>query len=156
MTPTDRDTDPQTDETDTDTDVMPELSISSDYMRRLIERLRAVMGREDEVMPDLGGNAGDDARPATLQEIPEDLLREELREEIDALDEDQRHELVALVWTGRGDFDVSEWDQALELAQDRDEGPTSAYLLSHPRVADQLASGLEALGHEHVLQDGRY
>ncbi len=133
-----------------------ELSISSDYMRRLIEKMRAVMGREGEVMPDLGGNESDDELPATLQETPGDLLLDELHGEIEALDVDERHELVALMWVGRGDFSAAEWPEAMALAAERHDRPTATYLLSHPRVADQIASGLEDLGHDHLLQDGRY
>jgi len=59
------------------------------------------MGREGEVMPDIGGNASDDERPATLQETPGDLLLQELTEEIEVMDDDHKHELVALVWLGR-------------------------------------------------------
>ena len=135
---------------------MQELSISSEYMRRILEKLRAVMGREGEVMPDLGGNASDDAGPATLQETSGDLLLKELREEIKAMDVDHKHELVALMWVGRGDFVEEEWQEALALAEERHDGPTWRYLLSHPRVADQIASGLEELGHDHVMQDGAY
>ena len=135
---------------------MDELSINSEYMRRLIDMLRAVMGREGEVMPEVGSNPSDDERPMTLQETEGDLLLEELEEEIEAMDEDHRIELVALMWVGRGDFSASEWQEALDLARERQEGPTSGYLLSHPRVADQIASGLEELGHSHILQDGLY
>lgn len=135
---------------------MNELTIPSDVMRQLIEKLRAVMGREGEVMPDLGGNDSDDEGPATWQERPGDLLLTELRTEIDAMDVDKQHELVALVWLGREDFTASEWPEALTLAEERHDGPTSRYLLSHPRVADQIASGLEELGYSHLLEDGLY
>ena len=135
---------------------MSELTINSEYMRRILEKMRAVMGREGEVMPDIGGNASDDERPATLQETPDDLLLQELTEEIDAMDDDQKHELVALMWIGRGDFSADEWTPTLTLASERHDSPTSRYLLSHPMVADQLARGLEELGHSHVLQDGLY
>lgn len=135
---------------------MIELNIPSDHMRELLDRLRAVMGREGEVTPDLGGNASDDEGPATLQETPGDLQLDELTRELAALDTDQQHELVALMWVGRGDFEADEWDEAVALAAERHDGPTARYLLSHPRVADQIASGLEDLGHDHVLQDGAY
>ncbi len=135
---------------------MPELTINSDYMRRIIEKMRAIMGREGSVMPDLGGNASDDERPLTLQEGPGDMLAQELVEEITALDVDHKHELVALMWVGRGDFGPQEWQEALELAEDRHTGSTARYLLSHPRVADQIANGLEELGFSHILQDGLY
>ena len=135
---------------------MIELNINSRYMRRLIEKLRAVMGREAEVMPQMGGNASDDMRAATLQEQPGDLLIDELREEIEAMDEDHQAELVALMWVGRGDFSEPEWQEAVDLAIERHDGPTWRYLMSHPLVADQLANGLEAVGHSHVMQDGDY
>lgn len=133
-----------------------ELTIPSDYMRRFIEKLRAVMGREAQVMDDTGGNETDDEGPATWQERSGDLLLEELTEEIDAMDVDHQHQLVALVWVGREDFSADEWDEAVSLAEERHDGPTSRYLLSHPRVADQIAAGLEELGYSHVLQDGTY
>lgn len=135
---------------------MNEVTINSEYMRRIIEKLRAVMGREATVIPDPGGNPSDDEGPATLQENSGDLLLQELSEEIEALDADHKHELVALMWIGRGDFQAEDWQEALDLAEERHDGPTSRYLLSHPLVADQLASGLEEMGYDHVLLDGAY
>ena len=125
-------------------------------MRRLIEKLRAIMGREAEAMPQAGGNASDDEVSASLQEHPDDMLDEEMREEFQGLTNEQLVELVALMWVGRGDFDAEEWPDALTLAEERHVGPTADYLLSHPLVADYLANGLEELGHSHVLQDGTY
>lgn len=135
---------------------MNELSINSRYMRRLIEKMRAVMGREAEVMPDPGGNPSDDAVPAALQEGAGDLSREELREEIMGLDDDHQCELVALMWIGRGDYSAEDWPEALAMAAERHTGPTAEYLLAHPMVADELAAGLEELGYSHVMQDGDY
>jgi uncharacterized protein (DUF2267 family) len=57
---------------------------------------------------------------------------------------------------GRGDFGAEEWRDALALATERADSPTSQYLLAHPMAADDIASGLEALGHDHILQDGSY
>ncbi|MBM7066456.1 DUF3775 domain-containing protein [Actibacterium sp. 188UL27-1] len=135
---------------------MIELTTPSDHMREILDRMRAVMGREGEVSPDPGGNPSDDDGPATAQETLGDLQQSELAADIDMLDIDQQHELVALMWVGRGDFSASEWAEAMALAAERHDGPTARYLLSHPRVADQIASGLEDLGHDHVLQDGIY
>jgi len=38
----------------------------------------------------------------------------------------------------------------------RADAPASHYLLSHPMAADEIASGLEELGHDHLLEDGSY
>ena len=83
-------------------------------------------------------------------------VREELVAEIDGLDPDHQQELVALMWVGRGDFDSDEWPEALALAMQRADAPASHYLLSHPMAADEIASGLEELGHDHLLEDGSY
>ena len=55
---------------------MAELSINSEYMRRLIEKLRAIMAREAEDISNPGGNATDDEVSASLQEHPDDLLED--------------------------------------------------------------------------------
>ena len=127
---------------------MQELTINSEYMQRLIEKLRALMAREGEATSDHGS--------ASLPDGEGDMLLAEFREEVEAMDDDHKHELVALMWVGRGDFGEDEWDEAKALAEERHDGPTWRYLLSHPRAADQIASGLEELGHDHVLQDGVY
>lgn len=136
---------------------MNELSIPPAYLRRIILKTRAIMAREGLVMPEIGGNPSDDEVPATLQEPPEDLLRQELVEEIDALDVDHQNELVALMWIGREDLEPEEWTEALAMANRRREGPTSEYLLTHPLVADYWASGLDLLfDGSNVVESGEY
>jgi len=136
---------------------MDELTIEPGYLRNLILRIRALMVKEDTVMPDTGGNATDDAGPEALQETPGDLNREEILEEFEGLNDDQRAELVALMWIGRGDADAGSWGETLQLARDRREGDTAEYLLGHPLVADYWAEGLDKLGHgSNVLEEGKY
>ena len=134
-----------------------ELSIDPEYLASLIFKLRAILAREARDMDDSGSNASDDEVPATLQEVSGDLQEEEILEEIDAMDDDHKAELVALMWIGRGDFDAEEWEEALEMAAERHKGPTSAYLLSHPLVPDYWAVALDALGHgSEVLEHGEF
>lgn len=56
---------------------MNEMSINPAYLRRIILKTRAIMAREGLVTPEIGGNPSDDEIPATLQEQPDDLLRQE-------------------------------------------------------------------------------
>lgn len=118
---------------------MHDLSIPPEDLRRLLEQLRA-LGSEDDVTVDDGI----------------DLRTQEVTREIEAFDRDQQHQIVALLWLGRGDFDHSDWDEAVALAEERHSGPTARYILSHPLAADEIAIGLEAIGHDHVLLDGKY
>lgn len=136
---------------------MNEMSINPAYLRRIILKTRAIMAREGLVTPEIGGNPSDDEIPATLQEQPDDLLRQEMMEELDALDVDHQNELVALMWIGREDYEPGEWAEVLERANRRREGPTSEYLLSHPLVADYWADGLDLLGDgSDVVESGEF
>jgi hypothetical protein len=128
-----------------------ELSIPPGFLRMLIQQLRAQEMRFGvSTDPDEGQEA------AFFEVSKGDLREDELAGEIDALDDEHRHELIALMWLGRGDFGPDEWEEALRLAAERDEGPASAYLLSHPMAGDEIASGLEELGHDQILTEGRY
>ena len=63
------------------------------------------------------------------------------------LDPDQQICLVALMWLGRGDFALEEWDDALEQARDAHNDRTSDYLIATPLVADYLEEGLNLHGY---------
>lgn len=129
---------------------MVPLNIDIEYLQMLILKVRAVMAREELDIPDPGGNASDDEIPATLQDLPDDLSREEVVEEIQGLSADQQAELVALMWVGREDGDPADWADLVTQAAERRETPAEDYLLGHPLVADYWADGLERLGYESM------
>ena len=70
------------------------------------------MAQEELVSPDSGSNPTDDEGPATLQDSPDNLIRDEIAAEIEDLEPDQQAELVALMWIGRGDMEPEEWEEA--------------------------------------------
>ena len=82
------------------------------------------------------------------REIAQDMTGAEAEFEglIEALDVDERGDLVALVWIGRGEFDPEEWDEAREAALEEATAPLAAYLKGDPQLADHLEAGLEAMG----------
>ena len=136
---------------------MDDLSLNPEFLRTLILKLRAVMAQEELVSPDSGSNASDDEGPATLQDSPDNLIREEISVEIEDLEPDQQAELVALMWVGRGDMEPEEWADAVALAADRRDGATAAYLLGHPHVADHLDEGLDRLfDGSDLMETGAY
>lgn len=69
----------------------------------------------------------------------------ELRALIEAMNEDDHAKLVAIMWTGRGVFEASEWDEALTTAYQEATTPCADYLLGTPHFADHLEAGAEAL-----------
>ncbi|QHQ34235.1 DUF3775 domain-containing protein [Algicella marina] len=135
---------------------MPELDFDPEYLRRLIVKMRVVTGGEATQMAETLEEAAGDVWHLNVNRKNGDPLNQELEEEIGALDLDHKLELVALMWLGRGDFGADEWDEALALADERRGAPTAQYLLAHPQVADEIASGLDALGFSHIMEDGEY
>ncbi|TIW14680.1 MAG: DUF3775 domain-containing protein, partial [Mesorhizobium sp.] len=49
-------------------------------------------------------------------------------------------------WVGRGDYEASEWVDAVAAARERANKRTAKYLLGLPQLADWLEEGLEAIG----------
>lgn len=92
----------------------------------------------------------DDALYATgRKEIAEDSPYDDLLAALRLLHEEQLHEVVALMWVGRGDYDRYSWRDALEAARDlSDERDMDVYLVGTPMLADLLEEGLTQLGHD--------
>ncbi len=131
-----------------------ELSIGPDTVRLFIEKANAIHaginenytdGAEHEVELDI--NSRDNHHHDGLaEEKAENLLGRELRELIADLNVDEVSELIALAWIGRGDFEASEWTEAVAAARERGTRRIGDYLLGMPMLGDWLEDGLEALG----------
>jgi hypothetical protein len=125
------------------------MDIALDKVCGIILRARAVDVKEQNTDPDSGSNPIDDANLDTLIANPDDATEQELREVIIGLNEDERHDLIALVYVGRGDMEPEEWPDAVRLARERDNRgslSTADYLLGIPNLGDLLDEGLAALG----------
>ena len=70
----------------------------------------------------------------------------ELHAFIDALNDDEKANLVAIAWVGRGAFEPEDFAEALETAFAEATTPTADYLMGMPHLAENLEAGLEALG----------
>ncbi|MBL8565750.1 MAG: DUF3775 domain-containing protein [Hyphomicrobiaceae bacterium] len=73
-------------------------------------------------------------------------LRDEIAGFIDALNDDEQAELVALCWIGRGTFEPEDFGEAVETAQNERVNSVASYLLGVPLLADYLEEGLEKMG----------
>ena len=83
---------------------------------------------------------------SVLEDIPEDATRTELSEFIAGLNEDEKAELVALVWVGRGTYEPADFPEAISLARSEETTPTESYLLGIPLLPDYLEEGLSKMG----------
>ncbi|MDB5559469.1 MAG: hypothetical protein JWQ36_2403 [Enterovirga sp.] len=122
------------------------MDIALDKVCELILRARAVDVKEGDTDPDSGSNGIDDGMADVLIEGSDDPSEEEIREFIAGLNDDERHDLVAITWIGRGDFEPEEWAEALRTARERELRNTADYLLGIPNLPDLLDEGLAALG----------
>lgn len=130
-----------------------DLTIAPDTVRLIIEKARTVSaavnedyvdGAEREV--ELDGDAHDTHHHDGLaEEETEDLTERELRQIVRELNVDEAAELIALTWIGRGDYEASEFAEAVAEARQRNYRPTR-YLLGMPMLGDWLEEGLEAIG----------
>jgi hypothetical protein len=93
-----------------------------------------------------GSNPADDDERQILLDTPDNPVREELRDAIDGLNIDEREELLALTWLGRGDYDAADWPEALRQARESATATETEYLLGTPLLADYLEKGASALG----------
>jgi hypothetical protein len=91
------------------------------------------------------GDASEDPS-SILEGFANDPTRAEVTGFIEALNDDEQANLVALAWVGRGTFEKEEFDEAVETARTEKINLTSSYLLSLPLLADYLEEGLEKLG----------
>ena len=71
---------------------------------------------------------------------------QELRAFIGALNDDEKVNLVALAWVGRGAFEPEDFDEAVATAFAEATTPTADYLMGMPHLAENLEAGLDAMG----------
>lgn len=123
------------------------LDINPETVCLILQKAREFQAKEDVVIPEEPASATDDWALQVLADHRDDLTYREVKAAIDDLEPDQQVALVALMWLGRGDFDVSEWEQALNEAGGSWNRRTAEYLLTTPLVADYLEEGLFQLGY---------
>src|SRR5689334_18505873 len=84
---------------------------------------------------------------SVLEDEINDGVKEELKAAFEDLGEDQLAEVIAFCWVGQGTYDSSDWDEAMEEAQDLvSDGTDGAIeeLMEQPMLASVLESGLAA------------
>ena len=70
----------------------------------------------------------------------------ELHAFIEDLNDDEKAQLTAVAWVGRGAFEPEDFDDAVATATEEATTPTADYLMGMPHLAENLEAGLEALG----------
>lgn len=130
-----------------DDDDEVDLGISLETVATIVDHARAFQTKEETEPEQV--TEDDNSEAALLQDDPEDMTEDALRDFIGELNEDEQAALIALAWIGRGDYDAADWDEALRLARERNEGggrDAADYLLRMEMLGDLLAEGVAAFG----------
>jgi hypothetical protein len=101
----------------------------------------------DDGDEDPGSNPSDDEEVEILEDRTDDPTCEELMAALTSLNEDQQIDLITLMWIGRGDYDIGEWQAARQDAVDMGEKHIPSYLVQTPLLSDYLEEGLNQAGY---------
>jgi hypothetical protein len=116
-----------------------DLGISLETVATVVDHIRAIQDADSDENIDPDDEDGEEGE----NDFDEDTLAAFIEE----LNEDEQAALVALAWTGRGDYEPDQWEEALALAKERGAGQSTAdYLLQMDLAADLLSEGLAAFG----------
>lgn len=113
----------------------------------IIEKAREFDAETAPVDSASGSNPSDDNEVAILEATGDNPTEQELTAALNGLHDDQRVEILALMWVGRGDFDRDEWPEALTQAREIHNENETSYLMGTPLFADYLEIGLDLLGY---------
>ena len=123
------------------------LDLNPEIVCFIIDRAHAFHAKEQVTIPEEPTNPGDDWGTQILADHSSDLTYLELKTTIEDLEPDQQVTLIALMWVGRGDYDVKDWETAVQDAQDSWNTRTANYLIGTPLLADYLSEALDLLGY---------
>ncbi|MGA2128915.1 MAG: DUF3775 domain-containing protein [Xanthobacteraceae bacterium] len=119
-----------------------DLQIAIEKVCFIIDKAHEFDVKEAVADPDSGSNPSDDGMVSVLEDHGDDPVAFELTSFINGLDEDEQIDLVTLVWLGRGDDTLDDWDELRGEAARQHNSRTAAYLLGIPLLPDFLEEGL--------------
>ena len=122
------------------------ITIPLEKLAFIVAKAREFDAEVDPTGDDSGSNPADDGERAILEDTADNPTLQELRDAIEGLNVDERDELLALVWLGRGDFTAAEWRDALRQARQVADRRDADYLIGTSLLADYLEEAIAALG----------
>jgi len=124
------------------------LNINPDTVCFIIAKAREFQAKEGVVIPEpIADSPAENWAMQVLADHADDHLLQEVTAAIDEMDEDAQAELVALMWLGRGDYILADWESAVADAADARSDHPAEYLLAHPLISFYLEEGLAEHGY---------
>ena len=125
---------------------IPELSIAEDKLCFIVEKAREFDVKDEVTDPDDASNPTDDAQIAVLEDHKDDPVVQEITAVIRTMSVDEQIDLVTLVWLGRGDGSLDDWNDLRAEATRAHNNRTASYLLGMPLLPDYLEEGMAQFG----------
>ncbi len=125
----------------------PALSVSREKVCQIIFKAREFDVKDVPTISDDGSDPPDEEMRSVLEDRPDDPVRQELAAFISAMSFDEQVDLVTLMWMGRGDGTLEDWDDLRDTACSEHNNWTARYLLGNPLLGDHLAEGLAQFGY---------
>ena len=122
------------------------LTIPLEKLAYIVEKAREFDAEVPGEIEDTVSSAVDDGEREVLLDTPDNPTAVELREALESLNADEREELLALTFLGRGDFDGAAWNEALAQARRTVTETEPSYLMGTPLLADYLEEAVGLLG----------
>ncbi len=127
-------------------DNIPDLSISTEKLCFIIAKAREFDVKDVVTDPDDASNPTDDAMLSVLEDHADDPVVQEIAAVIYAMSVDEQIDLVTLVWLGRGDGTLDDWNDLRAEAARAHNRRTASYLLGMPLLSDYLEEALSQFG----------
>ena len=124
------------------------LDLNPETVLFVIDKAHQFHSKEAAVVVE-DGNSTSDWSQNILANSSDDPTYLELKTIIEDLEPDQQVTLVALMWTGRGDFEIGEWAEALAAAGDAWNERSAEYLIGTLMLSDYLTGGLDLHDYPH-------
>jgi hypothetical protein len=121
--------------------------INPEIICSIADKARQFQVKEAVVIPENQMSHGDYSQYQILEDYQDDPTYCEFMAMVNDLEPDQQDVLVALMWVGRGDFNIEDWEVAKEQAHDSRSVPVALYLIMTPLLADFLEEGLSKFGY---------
>ena len=125
---------------------MTDVSIALDYLGRLLAKIRAVQGKEGEIISDPGSNAIDDGMTDALQDHPADPSPQEIGTRSGASTTASRPSSLRFSGSAAATPSLRSGRPPSSLRASAGRTPVARYLLAEPLVAEYLVEGLDKLG----------
>jgi hypothetical protein len=125
---------------------MPELRINPDKVCEFLEAAREVAGKVPATTGDKTSSGDDSPLKFMEDDGAGDPIRQQMVEFVGGLNVDEQVDLLALIYLGRGDFGLDEWDDALVEAGDRIGAGDADFMIGDRALPAYLGDALDAFG----------